>query len=465
MGFSSMPFLVLFLPLSFLLYWGCRHNTRLQRIMIIISGLVFYGSFDWKYDLILLACVVLTFYAARSAKKEVIVLGVCVNFLSLSFFKFGGTAIGSIVLPVGMSFYVFQATGYLFDVMRGKERPEKDFLNLATFLCFFPVLVAGPILRYGKMKPQITSERHLSFYDFQKAVVLFLWGTFMKMVIADRIKVMVDNIFGTYRSYGGIILFIGAVLYSIQIYTDFAGYSYIAVALATAFGFSIPENFRQPYFAVSISDFWHRWHISLSQWLRDYIYIPLGGNRKGLFRQSINIIITFLASGIWHGTGLNYVVWGLLHGFAQIAELFGHRVRKLFGEHNTDLHKVSCRIMQSIVVFLVVTVFWIFFRADNLFTALSYIKHMLLVHMPWQITDGTIYSLGVDQSHLNAVVFFIVILIIVSILREKGFTCDSYLSQNVLVKCAGVYLLIMVTVLFGYYGPEFNVSSFIYGSF
>lgn len=223
MNFTSTMFLAAFLPLAFVTYWTSGKSVRIQNLIMIFWGLVFYALFDWRYDIILILCVVTTYISAIKRKRSIILIGVEVSFASLTVFKFGGMFSSNIILPVGMSFYVLQATGYLFDVMRDKEEPEQDILTLFSFLCFFPVLTAGPILRIKDMKPQIISKKNLSFYTFQNAIMIFCWGAFLKLVIADRIGIIVNSIFDNYRSYGGEIIFFGAVLYSLQIYADFAG--------------------------------------------------------------------------------------------------------------------------------------------------------------------------------------------------------------------------------------------------
>ncbi len=465
MGFTSMMFVGVFLPLSLLIYWMFRKRIRIQNVFMVIASLVFYACFDWRYDIILILSVLITYVTALSKKKSIIIAGVTVNVLALAVLKFGGLLSSSIILPVGMSFYVLQAIGYLFDVMRCKEEPEKDVLTLFSFLCFFPVLTAGPILRIGEMRPQIVSNKTLSFDTFQKAVMIFCWGAFLKLVIADRVGIIVNTVFDSYRSYGGEVLIVGAAAYSLQIYADFAGYSYMALALALVFGYKIPENFRQPYFAKTVSDFWHRWHISLSQWLRDYVYIPLGGNRKGKGRKALYIMITFLVSGIWHGAGITFIIWGLLHGAVQAVGVFTQNLR---AGARQRLHIGSgkiYRISQSIFVFVFASIAWVFFRAESLLYALSFFKHMFTDHRPWQLMDGTIYSLGVERAHVIFLVLSVIILFCVSILRERGYDVDSLIRQNIVVKCFCFFVIFMTIVLFGCYGTQYDASQFIYAGF
>lgn len=458
MSFSSTVFLVCFLPVSLITYWLLYKRPGIQNVVLLIEGLVFYMSTNWKYTLILVLCVLLTYFSGISAKKQLIVAGIIANFAGLAFFKYAGLFSSGILLPVGMSFYIFQATGYLMDVMKGKEEPEKDIISLAVFLCFFPTVTAGPILRYDQMKHQIRNSRKLSFYDFQRSVMIFSYGLFLKLALADRIGLLVDNIYGSYRDYSGQILFIGAVAYSIQIYSDFAGYSYMAAALAMFFGFTIPDNFRQPYYAASISDFWRRWHISLSSWLRDYVYINLGGNRKGKYRKYLNTLVTFFISGLWHGAGLNYVVWGLLHGLFIVAEDHTSLIRK-------TLQSTVGRVCRSIYVFFVVTFLWIFFRADSVITALSYIRRIFSEFRPWELSDGTLFSLGIDRGHMFVLFVFLIIVAVISYLRGSGYSCHDYCRQHRLIKGLGFVLLVLTIVCFGKYGLEYSASRFIYAGF
>lgn len=459
MTFSDSIFLLLYLPVSLAIYWIFRRRVFLQNIVLLTEGLLFYACINWRYVLILMACVLITFFTGRSGNKKLITVGLILNFLSLAFFKYAGTFAEGIVLPIGMSFYIFQATGYLFDVYREKYEGEKDFISIALFLCFMPVITAGPILRWDSFCNQIKQKRKLSFYDFQRAVMIFSYGLFLKLVIADRIGVLVDTIFGSYRNYSGQILFIGAVGYSIQIYADFAGYSYMAIAIAMAYGLVIPDNFRQPYFSLTVADFWRRWHITLSTWLKDYIYIPLGGNRCGRKRKYINIMITFFISGLWHGAGLNFVCWGLLHGVCNVmGDVFGNTFRKM---GKTRLY----RMFRGAVVFLVVTILWVFFRAESLVAALSYIKRLLFEFRPWELTDGTLFTLGIDGWHMFFLFIFIVMAVMVSWFREKGLTCSTFCKQNVVVKCLGFLTLAFIIVCFGNYGPGYESLQFIYAGF
>ena len=459
MTFSDTAFLLLFLPLSLGIYWAVKRRVILQNAILLTEGLVFYACINWRYVIVLLACIIVTFFTGRSENKKVIITGLLYNFISLAFFKYAGAFEEGIVLPLGMSFYTFQATAYLFDVYRGKYEGERSFSSIALFMCFLPTITAGPILRYDRFGPQLKQERSLSFYDFQRAVMIFSYGLFLKLVIADRTGILVDSVFGSYREYSGQILLVGAIGYSVQLYSDFAGYSYMAVAIAMAFGFIIPDNFNQPYFSLSFAHFWRRWHITLSAWLRDYIYIPLGGNRNGRKRKYLNIMITFLISGLWHGVGLNYLCWGLLHGAGNV---IGDMCKNTISE--TGKTKVYLAF-RRIILFIAVTVLWVFFRAESLIDALSYIKRMVLEFRPWELTDGTLFTLGISGWHMFFLLVFIIVSIVISLYRERGYNSRIYCNQNVFVKCMGFVLLALVIVCFGNYGPGYESLQFIYAGF
>ena len=263
------------------------------------------------------------------------------------------------MIPVGISFFTFQALSYLWDVYYKKIEPEKNFLHYALFISFFPSIVAGPINKASLILPQIKKLR--TYFDYPKAVEglkMILWGMFMKVVVADRIAIYVDTVLDSYANYTGITCLFAALLYSIQIYADFAGYSLMAIGVGKTLGFELTENFRRPYFAVSVTDFWRRWHISLSTWLKDYVYIPMGGSRCSKIKNYWNILATFLVSGIWHGANWTFVVWGALHGIFQIIE-------KALGQQKCEYGSFG-KAVKITITFILVTFAWIFFRMPTL---------------------------------------------------------------------------------------------------
>jgi len=343
MLFNSYDFLIFF-PIVTLIYFLIPHKVRY--IWLLITSYYFYMCWNAKYALILLFSTTITYVAglliekankikdekrSKKWKKVFVTISFVINLLILFLFKYFDFAVENInsililfnmkvlspsfdvVLPVGISFYIFQALSYTVDVYRKDVHVEKNFFKYALFVSFFPQLVAGPIERSKNLLKQI-HERH--YFDGQRVkdgLLLMIWGGFQKIVIADRVAIVVNTVFNNFPEYGGMYIVVAAILFAIQIYCDFAGYSTIAMGSAKVMGFELMENFNAPYFSTSVSEFWRRWHISLSSWFKDYLYIPLGGNRKGKTRKYINLMIVFIVSGLWHGAQWSFVIWGALN--------------------------------------------------------------------------------------------------------------------------------------------------------
>ena len=366
MSFVNLQFWALFLPLCFAVYAMVR-SARGQNLVLLLASLVFYASYDYKYVLLLLLCTGLGYLGGRLSGRDrrcciaaaVLLLLVLLVFKYTGFLLGGlGAALGfslpAILLPVGLSFYVFQSCSYLFDVYNGKLEPERDVISYALFVCFFPTVISGPIQKGRELLPQIREKRALRYEDFSFFLLCFLWGAFLKLVIADRLAIMTGKLFVEYYDYHGLVLMVNSLAYTMQIYADFAGYSYMAIAVARLFGFRLEDNFRQPYLATGIQDFWRRWHISLTSWFTEYLYFPLGGSRKGTFRRYVNIMIVFLVSGLWHGAAWTFVLWGGIHGLFVAGE-------KLLGDR---LERVP-KALRVGLTFLLVNVLWVLFRAES----------------------------------------------------------------------------------------------------
>lgn len=350
-------------------------------------------------------------------------------------------------IPIGISFFTFQALGYLFDVYYYRIEAEKDFLSYALFVSFFPSIVAGPINKASLVIPQIRSLR--SYFDYPKAVEglkMLLWGMFMKVVVADRVALYVDTVLPNYNNYTGLSCFVASILYTIQIYADFAGYSLMAIGVGKVLGFELTENFRRPYFAVSVTDFWRRWHISLSTWLKDYVYIPLGGSRCSKARNYWNIFVTFLVSGIWHGANWTFVVWGIWHGVFQIIE-------KAIGQQKCEYGWLG-KTIKIVITFLLVNFAWIFFRMPTLKDACGVIGRIFDFSLPM--------TMFIDLPNLPFTI------IGVGVLLTKDFRDEYYphriplMQNNILIIRWAAYLsLIMMILLMGVMGSD----QFIYASF
>ncbi len=422
-------------------------------------------------------------------KKLVLILCLLINLGILGVFKYGNFLIASmnhalrllhiqampyqfhLLLPVGISFYTFQALGYIIDVYRNETPAEKNFIGYALFVSFFPQLVAGPIERSGNLLNQMKNIEHLKLWDAKRitsGAILMTWGFFMKMVIADRAALLVDPVFDGYQMYGGTEFIVAAVFFAIQIYCDFGSYSMIAIGSARIMGFKLMENFNAPYFAVSIRDFWSRWHISLSTWFRDYLYIPLGGNRRGCLRKALNIMSVFLVSGLWHGASWNYVVWGGIHGLYQVlADFLEPYRKKVLQKAKVNTACFSWRLLRIVSTFVLVAFAWIFFRADNIRVALHIIQRIFTRPTPWILFNGELFTLGLDRIEMNILVVSVLILGLVDYVRyKKKLTIDAFLmEQNLWFEWTALIGMILMIYIFGKYGPAFNAQQFIYFQF
>lgn len=375
-------------------------------------------------------------------------------------------ASNAFIAPLGLSFFTLQMIAYLADIYLGKISPQKNFFRYALFISFFPQILQGPIPRYEQLNAQLFTEHRFQEKDFVKALQLILWGFFLKLMIADKSAVIVNTVFDNYEMYRGCYVLLAGILYSIQLYADFLACVTLAQGAAALFGIQLADNFNHPYFASSIQDFWRRWHISLSSWLRDYIYIPLGGSRKGTLRKYCNLIITFLVSGIWHGSGLQYIVWGLFHAFCQIIGAltlnFRESLYALLGFAPDNFFKKHIR---RIFTFFLVTLAWIVFRSDTLAVAFSMIGSVFTVHNPWIFFDDAIFALGLSWKEYVILAVSIGILAVSSTLQEKMCIRDKIIAQPLIIRWSIYITAIVIIYVFGTYGFEFHTQDFIYGGF
>lgn len=483
MSFVNLQFWLLFLPLCFGLY-AAMPGVLSRNAVLLLASLLFYASYDLKYVLLLLCCTALTYLGGLAGRKNrrVYILTAALNLAVLLVFKYTGFILGNlgallgrfgislaapaILLPVGLSFYVFQSCSYLFDLYNGRVEPERNIINYGLFVCFFPTVISGPIQKSRELLPQIRQKRPLRYEDFSFFVLCFLWGAFLKLVIADRLALMTGRVFSEYYNYHGLILIAGSLAYTMQIYADFAGYSYMAIAVSRLFGFKLADNFRQPYLAANIQDFWRRWHISLTSWFTEYLYFPLGGSRRGSVRRYINISIVFLVSGLWHGAAWNFVIWGALHGFYQV---FGHLSRpwrsRLYGRLGIDTGSGSFKAGQVLVTFSLVSFAWIFFRSESLVNALVYCRNMLSGFAPWALFDGSLAAFGIGGLDWALLLAALALLALVSALREKGLDSSCILRQPLPARALVCWGLLMATLVFGAYGGEYSAGAFIYAGF
>lgn len=401
MVFNSIEFTI-FLPLVFILYWSVGNNNfKLQNILLTVSSFVFYGWWDWRFlCLLILSSVVdytigylLYFQEKVIIRKILLFISLFVNLSILAFFKYYNFFIDSlydlfpglkpaigfdtlkIILPVGISFYTFQTLSYTIDVYKRIFIPEKNIISFCAFVCFFPQLVAGPIERATNLLPQFSHRRHFNYKNAVNGMRQILWGLFKKIVIADNCAKYANQIFNNSDNFAGVILILGAVFFAFQIYGDFSGYSDIAIGSARLLGFELMKNFAFPYFSRDIAEFWRRWHISLSTWFRDYIYIPLGGSKCSTIIKIRNTLIIFILSGLWHGANWTCIFWGLLNAVYFLPLLVTHRNRKNIDVVAKGKILASLRDTLAILSTFVLTTFaWIFFRAESVWHAFKYIK-------------------------------------------------------------------------------------------
>lgn len=487
MVFNSIDFLIFF-PIVVFVYFVVPKQFRY--LWLLAASYYFYMGWNAKYALLIAVSTLITYasslfinyYENKGSivgKKLFLIGSLLSNLGILGLFKYADFFLNNInmllnhigievierrldlLLPVGISFYTFQALSYTIDVYSGKIPPERNLLKYALYVSFFPQLVAGPIERSVNLLPQIQKVENIKVWNYERirdGFMLIMWGLFQKLVIADRAALLVDNVVNNYTSYGFFEISIAVVLFAFQIYCDFGGYTHIAIGAARIMGFDLMNNFKQPYLALNIKDFWRRWHISLTSWFTDYLYIPLGGNRKGVLRKYINTIIVFGVSGLWHGASWNYVAWGLIHALYQIV---GDVKNKYILRSNTTEICMSKRIRKTIATFILVDFAWIFFVSNGLSHAVGMIQQMLKCFQ----TTG-IYELGLDKGNWFCLLYGIIALMTVDIIHEKGISIYEVINSQEVWFRGLIYLgLIWTIIMFGIYGVAYDTSTFIYFQF
>lgn len=498
MLFNSFHFL-LFFPTVCLVYYIVPKKLRL--IWLLVSSYYFYLSWNPKYIILILVSTAITYFCGlildriRHANVDddfkskmsqvVLVIAIIANLGMLFFYKYFNffsitmsrishylhlqiqTPVYDIILPVGISFYTFQVIGYVIDVYKGKILAEKNFVRYALFVSFFPQLVAGPIEKAGDLLTQFKKPQTANWKAIKEGFLLIIWGLFLKLVIADRAALFIDTIYGDITQFTGWYLIIATVLFSIQIYCDFCGYSTIAIGAAKIFGINLSDNFDAPYLSRSTMLFWRRWHITLSQWFKDYVYIPLGGNRRGKKRHYLNLLIVFLISGLWHGAKFTYIVWGGLNGLFQIMGDIMKPIRiktiKFFHLHPSS---IGHRLLQVFITFNLICFSWIFFRAANISQAISIIDSIIHAQNHWILFDGSLYECGLDQQNFILLLMCICILISADILKRRQIKIrEIIMSQDYWFQCLIVSLSICAILVFGIWGSQYDQNNFIYFQF
>ncbi len=468
MLFNSLQF-VYFLPVVLILYF--MTPDRFRWVVLLVASYYFYMSWNVNYVFLILFTTIVSYAAAigigqsenKDVRKALLIISVSASLGVLFFYKyfnFFGSSLNEVLsiisidfqvhylkllLPVGISFYTFQTLSYTIDVYYGKKSVEKHFGIYALYVSFFPQLVAGPIERSTRLLPQFRQEHRFSWDNIVQGGKWIISGFFMKLVVADRVSLYVDSVYGNVLHHSGITFIVATTLFAFQIYCDFAGYSAIAIGVARLMGYDLMINFWRPYFATSIGDFWHRWHISLSTWFRDYFYIPLGGSRVKVSRWYLNLFLTFLVSGLWHGANWTFVIWGALHGIYIILENYF----KLYVKKDETISTLN-RLIRVFIVFVLATFAWIFFRADHISHAFYVIQNLF-----------DFSSFYIDYSTFFYAIIGLSVLFIFDFVNEN-YPDFGLLDNRINLKIVFIYLfLLTITLSIG----VFNGGQFIYFQF
>jgi len=468
------------MPIVFVIYWILGKNVKNQNLFLLAASYFFYAWWNWRYLSLVLLCSLVNFFAGMLMKpvipmgndgsekrRNTLILSLCciVCLGILSVFKYYDFFVTSfvdafsifgvkmqahtlnLILPVGISFYTFHTLSYTIDVYRGKFAPTKDIISFFLFVSIFPLAMAGPIERATNLLPQIYTKRTFNYDRVREGMKLVLWGLFMKVVVADRVCLYVDKVYINATRESGLSLTVATFLFAVQIYCDFAGYSNMAIGIGKILGFNFLQNFNRPYFSTGITQFWRRWHISLSSWLRDYIYMALGGSHCSKWRNYWNIFVVFLISGLWHGANWTFIVWGILHGVFQIIE-------RIFGLQKSD-SKGFVKIFRILITFLIVNLLWVFFRAPTISEA-------------WYVISKIFTDLGNTNLYLATNTIMLTIVFGVSMLFGKEIFDEFFPNRmrlfdnpKIYVRWAAYILIFVSIMLVG----VFDGGQFIYFQF
>ena len=487
MSYLSLSF-VAFTAISVLAYYLLPRKARPG--VLLVASVAFYAVFDPRCVAFLFFTAASTYVCARMLprlRRKWVAVGVCAAAVCGVWFAIkelpwllttaervlsrlgvsGRVPTLSLLMPVGISYYSLQALGYLLDVARGKYPPERRFWRYLLFLSWFPAVVQGPISRYDRLMPELLHRRPFSYDGMRSGLLLILFGLVKKMVVADRLGLFVDYCFTHYADLGGAVLYVAAVGYAFQLYTDFAGCVDICRGVSRLFGVELAENFARPYLARSVKEFWGRWHMTFSGWLKDYVYIPLGGNRKGTARKYGNVLAVFLVSGLWHGAGFHYLAWGLLHAVYQIVGDATLPWRRRFKARiGPAADSAAERVYQRFITFHLVLVAWIFFRAGGLATAWEYVCAMVSSVDVGALLDGTVFTFGVSR---NAFIWVGMHLLLRWVLEHRyprqQDAVDAVIRLHLPLRWAVYLLLLFDVLLFGVYGSGYDTAGFMYGGF
>ena len=487
MQFNSIQFIIFFI-FVIVFYFILSHKYRW--ILLLFSSYYFYMCWKPEYIFLILFSTIVDYYCGlkmegtqnRTYKKLFLTLSLFTNlsvlfaFKYLNFFSdsiryilnefniFYNIPYFNVLLPVGISFYTFQTLSYTIDVYRGQKKAEKHLGIFALYVSFFPQLVAGPIERSTRLLPQLKKENSFDYLRFKNGLLLMLWGFFKKIVIADRLAVLVNTVYNNPIDYQGITLIIATIFFAFQIYCDFSAYSDIAIGASKIMGYDLMKNFNRPYFSKSIAEFWRRWHISLGSWFRDYLYFFLGGNKKGQLIWYKNLMLVFLISGLWHGANWTFVIWGFLHGFYMIFSIVVKNIKKyIFGVLNINEKMYLVKFSKVFITFILVDFAWIFFRSNSLNDAIYIVKNLFIFNIN-VLYDKSLHNLGLDEKDLYLSILLILFLIIVQIKQKNIDIIDYINTKPFYIRWSFYFIGIFSIITFGYYGQG-NESQFIYFQF
>lgn len=456
---------------------------KIRWIVLLIGSFVFYYLCAGKSFYIFICMILLSYCGGnliqkvknkvRWIKQCVFVLSILVVVLPLVLCKYRNFLLtpllhGDIywIVPLGISFFTMQMIAYLVDIYREQIEPQQNPFKYALFISFYPQILQGPIPRYTQLQDQLLKGHEFDENNISRGLHLIIWGFFLKLMIADKASVIVDTVFSQPDLYQGGYVLVAGVLYSIQLYADFLACVTLTQGAAKLMGIDIVDNFRHPYFSRTVKEFWGRWHISLSSWLKDYIYIPLGGNRKGKIRKYLNILVTFLVSGIWHGAGYKYLVWGGLHGLYQImGDITGRGRERICEKIGFQKDGKALIYGQRFFTFLWVALAWILFRAKTLRVGIQMIMSLFTVYNPWIFFDDSIFELGLAWKEVVVLLVSIGIMVMVSVRQEKESVSEVILEQPLIIRWMIYIMAVLVIFVFGTYGTGFNAQDFIYGGF
>ena len=496
MLFNSLHFL-LFFPLVVFVYFTIP--SRIKWVWLLVTSYYFYMCWNPIYVFLMLGSTLVTYLCGivlnilddsaleernkTHNKKILLAVSLMLNLSVLFFFKYFNflndslrEILGSVginytinnfdfLLPVGISFYTFEVISYTIDVYRGTVKAEKNFFRYALFVAFFPKLVAGPIERPTNLLPQLNKNHTFNLDEARSGLMLMLWGFFQKIIIADRLAILANTVFNDVEKYKGFQFVIAILFFSFQIFCDFSAYSDIATGASRILGFKLLNNFERPYFAQNIRDFWRKWHISLSTWFKDYLYFPLGGNKKGKWNTYRNIMIVFIVSGVWHGANWTFVVWGALHGIYQVCSiLFAPYQTKIIQRLGADEETFSVKFFNVLITFSLVCFAWIFFRANTIGDAFFIVRN-IFTYNPETILTDELYSLGLEATEFRIAVYSIMLLLIVHFFQRQYKLREFIMKQTLPFRWAAYLIAILSILIYGIYGSTYDASQFIYFQF